>query len=176
MWEVLLSRADIFWLFCRHAVQLLSPASIMAKMNGRESICKVFTQMANSRIFSWMCQFIGAPFIGSVLIGSYSQGDLDEVCTLYLDAKSSARLLQEQQEKYITWFILKCYSIFNHFSRRVIIISDVIYLSHSIRDKMEMDKDYSVVNFCYPLIHLGCKFFFLERCKDCFVIQCLYWE
>ena len=26
---------------CRHAVQLLSPASIVAKMNGRDSICKV---------------------------------------------------------------------------------------------------------------------------------------
>ena len=53
----------------RHAVQLLSPASVVAKMNGRDSICK---------------------------------GDLEEVCALYLDAKSSARLLQEQQEKYIS--------------------------------------------------------------------------
>ncbi|RZC00932.1 RuvB-like protein 1 [Glycine soja] len=53
----------------RHAVQLLSPASIVAKMNGRDNICKA---------------------------------DLEEVCTLYLDAKSSARLLQEQQEKYIS--------------------------------------------------------------------------
>lgn len=26
---------------CRHAVQLLSPSSIVAKMNGRDSICKV---------------------------------------------------------------------------------------------------------------------------------------
>ncbi|KAG7017685.1 RuvB-like protein 1 [Cucurbita argyrosperma subsp. argyrosperma] len=53
----------------RHAVQLLSPASVVAKMNGRDSTCK---------------------------------GDLEEVCALYLDAKSSARLLQEQQEKYIS--------------------------------------------------------------------------
>ncbi|XP_059428972.1 ruvB-like protein 1 [Corylus avellana] len=53
----------------RHAVQLLSPASIMAKMNGRDKICK---------------------------------GDIEEVSALYLDAKSSARLLQEQQEKYIS--------------------------------------------------------------------------
>ncbi|PON65250.1 RuvB-like [Trema orientale] len=53
----------------RHAVQLLSPASIVAKMNGRDNICKA---------------------------------DLDEVISLYLDAKSSARLLQEQQEKYIS--------------------------------------------------------------------------
>ncbi|KAF9684670.1 hypothetical protein SADUNF_Sadunf04G0142700 [Salix dunnii] len=50
----------------RHAVQLLSPASIVAKLNGREEICKA---------------------------------DLEEVCTLYLDAKSSAKLLQDQQEK-----------------------------------------------------------------------------
>ncbi|CAI0560619.1 unnamed protein product [Linum tenue] len=53
----------------RHSVQLLSPASIVAKMNGRDNICKA---------------------------------DLDEVCSLYLDAKSSAKLLQEQQEKYIS--------------------------------------------------------------------------
>ena len=30
------------------------------------------------------------------------QADLEEVSALYLDAKSSARLLQEQQERYIT--------------------------------------------------------------------------
>ncbi|CAN1255651.1 RuvB-like protein 1 [Linum perenne] len=53
----------------RHAVQLLSPASIVAKMNGRDNICKA---------------------------------DLDEVCSLYLDAKSSAKLLQDQQDKYIS--------------------------------------------------------------------------
>ncbi|KAG8078427.1 hypothetical protein GUJ93_ZPchr0007g5459 [Zizania palustris] len=53
----------------RHAIQLLSPASVVAKANGRENICKA---------------------------------DLVEVSALYLDAKSSARLLQEQQERYIT--------------------------------------------------------------------------
>ncbi|KAK2987750.1 hypothetical protein RJ640_016345 [Escallonia rubra] len=53
----------------RHAVQLLSPASVVAKMNGRDSICKA---------------------------------DLEEVNSLYLDAKSSARLLQQQQDRYIS--------------------------------------------------------------------------
>ncbi|KAI4304756.1 hypothetical protein MLD38_040228 [Melastoma candidum] len=53
----------------RHAVQLLSPASIVAKMNGRDDVCKA---------------------------------DIEEVTSLYLDAKSSAKLLQEHQEKYIT--------------------------------------------------------------------------
>ncbi|KAM7272290.1 hypothetical protein ACFE04_026953 [Oxalis oulophora] len=53
----------------RHAVQLLSPASIVAKTNGRDNICK---------------------------------GDIVEANELYLDAKSSARLLQEQQERYIS--------------------------------------------------------------------------
>ncbi|EES01724.1 hypothetical protein BDA96_03G375900 [Sorghum bicolor] len=53
----------------RHAIQLLSPASVVAKTNGREKICKA---------------------------------DLEEVSGLYLDAKSSARLLQEQQDRYIT--------------------------------------------------------------------------
>ncbi|GFZ20465.1 P-loop containing nucleoside triphosphate hydrolases superfamily protein [Actinidia rufa] len=55
-----------FTLRFRHAVQLLSPASVVAKMNGRDNICKA---------------------------------DLEEVGTLYLDAKSSARLLQEQQDR-----------------------------------------------------------------------------
>jgi len=31
------------------------------------------------------------------------QSDVEEVHALYLDAKSSARLLQEQQERYISW-------------------------------------------------------------------------
>ncbi|KAB2065620.1 hypothetical protein E1A91_A09G105900v1 [Gossypium mustelinum] len=53
----------------RHAVQLLSPASIAAKMNGRDNICKA---------------------------------DLEEVSKLYIDAKSSAKILQEQQEKFIS--------------------------------------------------------------------------
>ncbi|XP_030925087.1 ruvB-like protein 1 [Quercus lobata] len=53
----------------RHAVQLLSPSSIMAKMNGRDNICKA---------------------------------DIEEVKALSMDAKSSARLLQAQQEKYIS--------------------------------------------------------------------------
>ncbi|KAK8940461.1 hypothetical protein KSP39_PZI010502 [Platanthera zijinensis] len=53
----------------RHAMQLMSPASIVAKTNGRERICKA---------------------------------DIEEVNALYLDAKSSARLLQEQQERYIS--------------------------------------------------------------------------
>ncbi|KAE8780633.1 ruvB-like protein 1 [Hordeum vulgare] len=53
----------------RHAIQLMSPASVVAKANGREKICKA---------------------------------DLKEVRGLYLDAKSSARLLQDQQGRYIT--------------------------------------------------------------------------
>ncbi|KAL9253798.1 RuvB-like protein [Drosera capensis] len=53
----------------RHAIQLLSPSSIIAKMNGQDNICKA---------------------------------DIEEASSLYLDAKSSARLLQEQLGKYIT--------------------------------------------------------------------------
>lgn len=52
----------------RHAVQLLTPANIMAKTNGREEIVR---------------------------------GDLDEINGLFLDAKASAKLLQEQADKYI---------------------------------------------------------------------------
>ncbi|XP_057507581.1 ruvB-like protein 1 [Actinidia eriantha] len=53
----------------RHAVHLLSPASVVAKMNGRDNICKA---------------------------------DLEEASALYLDAKSSGRLLQEQQDRCIS--------------------------------------------------------------------------
>ncbi|XP_024399031.1 ruvB-like protein 1 [Physcomitrium patens] len=53
----------------RHAVQLLTPASIVAKTNGREQI---------------------------------SKGDLEDIATLFLDAKASARLLQEQPDKYVS--------------------------------------------------------------------------
>ncbi|GMY04837.1 ruvB-like protein 1 [Fagus crenata] len=52
----------------RHAVQLLSPSSIVSKIKEHVKICKE---------------------------------DIEEVSALYLDAKSSARLLQEHQEKYI---------------------------------------------------------------------------
>ncbi|KAK1319707.1 hypothetical protein QJS10_CPB04g02003 [Acorus calamus] len=53
----------------RHAIQLLSPAYIVTRTNGRDKICKA---------------------------------DLEEISSLYLDAKSSARLLQEQEKGYIS--------------------------------------------------------------------------
>ncbi|GBF92422.1 hypothetical protein Rsub_04526 [Raphidocelis subcapitata] len=53
----------------RHAVQLLTPASLMAATNGRDAI---------------------------------SMGDLEEIDGLFHDAKSSARLLAEQADKYIS--------------------------------------------------------------------------
>jgi len=53
----------------RHAVQLLSPASIVARTNGRDQVCKE---------------------------------DLEDVSTLFLDAKASGRLLQEQSDRYIS--------------------------------------------------------------------------
>ncbi|KAK1290953.1 hypothetical protein QJS10_CPB18g02122 [Acorus calamus] len=53
----------------RHAIQLLSPAYIVARTNGRDKICKA---------------------------------NLEEINSLYLDAKSSVRLLQEQEKGYIS--------------------------------------------------------------------------
>ncbi|KIZ02513.1 RuvB-like 1 [Monoraphidium neglectum] len=53
----------------RHAVQLLTPASLMAQTNGRDAI---------------------------------TRGDLDEIDGLFHDAKSSARLLAAQADKYIS--------------------------------------------------------------------------
>ncbi|KAI7839819.1 hypothetical protein COHA_006440 [Chlorella ohadii] len=53
----------------RHAVQLMTPAAVLARTNGREAV---------------------------------SRGDVEEVHTLFRDAKYSARLLMEQADKYIT--------------------------------------------------------------------------
>lgn len=53
----------------RHAVQLMTPAMMLARTNGREEI---------------------------------SRGDLEEIDSLFHDAKSSARLLAEQADKYIS--------------------------------------------------------------------------
>lgn len=43
------------------------------------------------------------------------QADLEEVTSLYLDAKSSAKLLQEQQDRYISWWEVR-YGIDEFFS------------------------------------------------------------
>ncbi|KAL2608507.1 hypothetical protein R1flu_027080 [Riccia fluitans] len=53
----------------RHAVQLLTPANIVSRTNGRDDI---------------------------------TRGDLEDIAELFLDAKASARLLQEQSDKYIS--------------------------------------------------------------------------
>ena len=53
----------------RYAVQLLTPASIIAKTNGRSNICS---------------------------------GDVEECDNLFFDAKSSAKHLSENADKYIT--------------------------------------------------------------------------
>lgn len=53
----------------RHAVQLLTPASIVARTNGREEIVK---------------------------------GDLEDITEVFLDARASAKLLQEQSDKYVS--------------------------------------------------------------------------
>lgn len=53
----------------RHAVQLMTPAAVLSRTNGRETIAR---------------------------------GDVEEVHTLFRDAKFSARLLMEQADKYIT--------------------------------------------------------------------------
>eukprot|EP00897_Mesotaenium_endlicherianum_P009214 jgi/Mesen1/8320/ME000457S07517 len=53
----------------RHAVQLLAPASVIARSNGRDQI---------------------------------SKADLEDITGLFLDAKASAKLLQEQSDKYIS--------------------------------------------------------------------------
>ena len=53
----------------RHAVQLLTPAALVAATNGREAVAK---------------------------------SDLDEIDSLFVDAKSSARLLAAQADKYIS--------------------------------------------------------------------------
>lgn len=52
----------------RYVIQLLTPANILAQINGRDSICK---------------------------------SDIEEISELFFDAKSSAKLLHEQADKYM---------------------------------------------------------------------------
>ena len=52
----------------RYVVQLLTPANILAKINGREAIAKE---------------------------------DIDEINQLFFDAKSSAKILTEQSDKFM---------------------------------------------------------------------------
>ena len=52
----------------RYAVQLMTPANILAKINGKDKI---------------------------------SKDEVDEVNDLFFDAKSSAKLLQQEEDKYM---------------------------------------------------------------------------
>ncbi|XP_070559075.1 ruvB-like 1 [Ptychodera flava] len=52
----------------RYAVQLLTPASLLARINGRDSVCKE---------------------------------DVEEISELFFDAKSSAKILAEQEDKFM---------------------------------------------------------------------------
>lgn len=52
----------------RYAIQLLTPANILARINGKEKIAKE---------------------------------EIDECNDLFLDSKSSAKLLQEEDDKYL---------------------------------------------------------------------------
>lgn len=54
----------------RYAVQLLTPANLLAKINGKDSIEKEH---------------------------------IEEINELFYDAKSSAKILADQQEKYMKW-------------------------------------------------------------------------
>ncbi len=64
--KILLKKND--FLLCRYAVQLMTPANILARINGKEQIEKE---------------------------------EIDEVRDLFLDAKSSACLLKQEDAKYM---------------------------------------------------------------------------
>lgn len=55
-------------LYCRYAVQLLTPSALLAKINGKDEI---------------------------------SEEDLTEINQLFYDAKSSAKILAAQSDKYM---------------------------------------------------------------------------
>lgn len=65
----------------RYAVQLLTPANLLAKINGKDSIEKEH---------------------------------IEEINELFYDAKSSAKILADQQEKYMKWkryHALTCFEV-----------------------------------------------------------------
>lgn len=63
----------------RYAVQLLTPANLLAKINGKDSIEKEH---------------------------------IEEINELFYDAKSSAKILADQQEKYMKWrAYVRCFEV-----------------------------------------------------------------
>lgn len=77
-------------------------------MNGRDNICKVNNNLCQP-ISSSSALLISSDEMCwdkllelCVFVWCNLQEDVEEVKALYLDAKSSARLLQEQPGKYIT--------------------------------------------------------------------------
>lgn len=59
-------------------MQLLTPANLLAKINGKDSIEKEH---------------------------------IEEINELFYDAKSSAKILADQQEKYMKWAYIRCFEV-----------------------------------------------------------------
>ena len=82
----------------RHVVQLLTPAAILAKTKGRDTICKEVGCVCV------LCLFVGGnvPPLSLLCLTLRQPQDLDEIDGLFYDAKASAKLLQDNAEKYIS--------------------------------------------------------------------------
>ena len=76
----------------RYAVQLLTPAKVMVQNNGREAITKVCSSPPDRKT--------PAPH-PAILLCMCAQEDVEEIDSLFYDAKASAKLLIEQQGGYL---------------------------------------------------------------------------
>lgn len=89
----------------RHAVQLLTPASILAQVSGRPSWVARPAPPACARrqLIRIVTHAPGAFFFSPQTNGrdNITRGDVEETAALFLDAKASAKMLSEQAEKYI---------------------------------------------------------------------------
>lgn len=95
----------------RHAVQLLTPASILAQASARQSRPgpPLPARPPRSAIFAVVvfcsdrADFLSSfsPLPQTNGRDNISRGDVEETASLFLDAKASAKLLSEQAEKYI---------------------------------------------------------------------------
>lgn len=72
-------------------------------MNGRDSICKVIKYWEAATLHDRSLSSNQGVILKFLKKKICLQADLEEVSKLYIDAKSSAKILQEQQEKFISW-------------------------------------------------------------------------
>lgn len=98
--------AAIVLLLVRYAVQLLTPSNLLARINGECTMLISFlfrflehlSLHVAVMLHRLSCSFTLYPGRESI-----NRQDVEEINELFYDAKSSAKLLAEQEDKYMKW-------------------------------------------------------------------------